>query len=162
MRLGGPTALAGAGYFFVWAVCGMAVYLPGAALASYAMGYPAMARVVPFMAGAVVLLAGTFQFSAWKARQLACCRKAPGTPQVGIGQAWRHGVHLGLGCLRCCGNLMAVGLVTGVMDLRVMAALTAAIAIERRARAGKATARAIGALAIGAGCWLIARAAGRA
>ena len=162
MHLGWPTALAGAGYFGVWAVCGMAVYLPGAALATRAMADPATARVLPFAAGALVVLGSALQFTAWKARQLACCRAAPGAAlRPGAVAAFRHGVHLGLRCLRCCGNLMAMLLVSGLMNPGPMIALTAAIAIERHALAGKGAARAIGAVAICAGLWLIARAAAR-
>jgi predicted metal-binding membrane protein len=47
-----------------------------------------------------------------------------------------------------------------VMDLRVMAAVTAAITVERLAPAGERVARATGAVAVGTGLFLIARAAG--
>jgi hypothetical protein len=46
------------------------------------------------------------------------------------------------------------------MDLRVMAVVTAAITAERLAPAGVRVARAIGAVAVGGGVCLIARAAG--
>jgi len=55
---------------------------------------------------------------------------------------------------------MAILLVVGVMNLRTMAAVTAAITIERLAPAGERLAQAIGVIAIGAGFFLIARAAG--
>ena len=55
---------------------------------------------------------------------------------------------------------MAVLLVIGVMDLRAMAVVTAAITGERLAPAGERVARAIGALVVAAGLLLIARAAG--
>jgi len=55
---------------------------------------------------------------------------------------------------------MAILLVIGVMDLRAMAAATAAITVERLAPAGEHVARAVGAVVIGAGLFLIARAAG--
>jgi predicted metal-binding membrane protein len=53
---------------------------------------------------------------------------------------------------------MAVLLVIGVMDLRVMAVVGAAIAVERLAPAGDWVARATGAVAIGAGLFLILQA----
>ena len=53
---------------------------------------------------------------------------------------------------------MAVLLVIGVMDLRVMAAVAAAITIERLAPAGERAARAIGAVVVGAGLLLIGNA----
>ena len=76
-RLGRLTALVGVGYFFVWTVFGMAVFPLGAALATIEMQQPALARAVPIAAGVVVLIAGALQFSAWKARHLACCHEAP-------------------------------------------------------------------------------------
>jgi predicted metal-binding membrane protein len=55
---------------------------------------------------------------------------------------------------------MATLLVIGVMDLRVMALVAAAITVERVAPADDGVARAIGGVVIGAGLFLIARAAG--
>jgi hypothetical protein len=46
------------------------------------------------------------------------------------------------------------------MDFRVMAVVGAAITVERLAPAGERVACAIGAVAVGAGLFLIARAAG--
>ena len=55
---------------------------------------------------------------------------------------------------------MAVLLVLGVMDSRAMALVAAAITAERLTPAGEAVARALGAVAVGAGLLLIARAVG--
>ncbi|HEX2462535.1 MAG TPA: DUF2182 domain-containing protein, partial [Vicinamibacterales bacterium] len=88
----------------------------------------------------------------------------PATARAGVsasyGEAWRHGLHLGLHCSCCCTGLMAILLVIGVMDLRVMALVAAAITLERLAPAADQVARAIGAAVIGAGLFLIARATG--
>jgi predicted metal-binding membrane protein len=56
---------------------------------------------------------------------------------------------------------MVILLVMGVMDLRVMAAVTAAITLERLAPAGGRLAQATGAIILAAGLLLIALAAGR-
>ena len=160
-RLGRLTALVGAGYFFVWTVLGMAAVPLGVALAAVEMERPALARAVPSAVGVIVLIAGVLQFTAWKARQLACCREAPGrafAPDVDT--AWRHGLRLGLECSRCCGGLMTILLVIGVMDLPAMAVVATAITVERLAPAGERVARAIGAVVVAAGLFLIARAAG--
>jgi predicted metal-binding membrane protein len=162
-RLGRLTALAGAGYFFVWTALGMAAFPLGFALAELEMRQPALSRAVPVAAGVIVLLAGILQLTAWKARHLACCREAPGrgrTLPADAGTAWRHGVSLGLHCSRCCAPLMVILLVLGIMDLRAMAVVTAAITVERLAPAGERVARAIGAAAVGAGLFLIVRGAG--
>ena len=162
-RLARLTALVGTGYFSVWTVFGMAAFPLGVALAAVEMQQPVLARAIPIAVGAVVLIAGVLQFTAWKARHLACCRTAPGrgrTLPADAGTAWRHGLRLGLHCTYSCGGLMALLLVIGVMDLRAMAVVTAAITVERLAPAGERVARAIGAVVIGAGLFLIARAAG--
>ena len=162
-RLDRLTALVGFGYFLVWTVFGMAAFPLGVALAAIAMQQPALGRAVPLAVGAVVLIAGCLQFTAWKLRHLACCREAPGrscTLPANAGTAWRHGLHLGLHCCLCCAGLIAMLLVIGVMDLRAMAVVTAAITAERLAPAGERVARAIGAVVVGAGSFLIARAAG--
>jgi predicted metal-binding membrane protein len=162
-RLGWLTALAGAGYFVVWTVLGMAVYPMGVLLASVEMGIPAVSEPVPMVVGVIVLVAGLVQFTPWKARHLACCREEDGhRPTAGAGAAFRHGLGLGLRCSRCCANLMLIPLVTGVMDLPVMASVAAAITIERLAPSGGPAARSIGALIVGSGLLLCARAAGLA
>jgi predicted metal-binding membrane protein len=182
-RLGALTAIVGAGYFLVWTVFGMATFPLGATLAELEMQQPALARAVPFAAGVVVLIAGSLQFSAWKARHLAYCRASgfartganascatsphgPPAAEAGPGRtlwadartAWRHGLSLGLHCSYCCASLMAILLVIGVMDLRAMAVVAAAITVERLAPAGDHVARAVGAVVIGAGLFVIARA----
>jgi predicted metal-binding membrane protein len=164
-RLGRLTVLVGVGYFFVWTVFGMAAYSLGVALATVALQQPALARAVPIAVGVVVLMAGSLQLTAWKARHLACCREAPGrgrTLAADAGTAWRHGLRLGLHCSQCCVGLIAILLGLGVMDLRAMAVVAAAIAVERLAPAGERVARATGAVVVGAGLFLIARAAGQA
>jgi predicted metal-binding membrane protein len=160
-RLGLLTVLVGVGYFLVWTVFGMVAFPLGIALAAVEMQVPALARAVPIGVSVVVLIAGALQFTAWKAYHLACCREAPGggrTLPAHAGTAWRCGLCLGLHCSYCCAGLTAILLVVGVMDLRAMAVVTAAITIERLAPAGERVARAIGAIAVGAGLFLIARA----
>jgi predicted metal-binding membrane protein len=162
-RLAQLTALVTLGYFLVWTALGMAALPLGLALAALEMQQPALARAVPIAVGAVVLIAGALQFTAWKARHLACCRSAPGlgrTLPANAGTAWRHGLRLGLHCSTCCAGMTAILLVIGVMDLRAMAVVTAAITAERLAPAGELVARATGAVAVWAGLLLLARAAG--
>jgi predicted metal-binding membrane protein len=163
MRLGRMTALVGLGYFFVWTAFGMAAFPLGVALAAFEMQLPALARTVPLAVGVIVLIAGALQFTSWKAHHLACCREAPGRAHrlpADACTAWRHGLRLGLHCCYCCAGLTAILLVIGVMDLRAMAVVTAAITVERLAPAGERVAQAIGVIVVGAGLFLIAQAAG--
>jgi predicted metal-binding membrane protein len=134
----------------------------GVALAAVEMQLPALARADPIAVGVVVLIAGALQFTAWKAHHLACCREAPGRGRTlaDPGTAWRHGLRLGLHCGYRCAGLTAILLAIGVMDLRAMAVVTAAITVERLAPASERVARAIGAVVVGAVLFLIARAAG--
>jgi predicted metal-binding membrane protein len=162
-RLGLPTVLVGAGYFAVWAAFGMAVFPLGAGLAMAAMQEPALARAAPVASGAAVLLAGMLQLTAWKMRRLACCREVarPSRPMPGDPRsALRHGLRLGVHCCSSCANLTAILLATGVMDLAVMATITAAITAERLLPAGDRVAKGIGAVTVAAGLLLIAPAAG--
>ena len=160
VHLGALTALVGTAYFTVWISFGAVVFVVGVTLARIAMEFPLFARTIPTAIGATVLIAGVSQFTAWKAHHLACCR--------GIGEccealkadahtAWHHGWRLGVHCVNCCFGLTAVLLVIGVMDLRAMAAVTAAISVERLAPGGLRSARFVGAIAVGVGLLLIAR-----
>jgi len=162
-RLGRLTALVGVGYFFVWTVFGVAAFPLGVALAAIEMRQPALARAVPIAVGVVILIAASVQFTAWKMHHLACCREAPGrgrTLGADAGTAWRHGLRLGFHCSRCCAGLMAILLVTGIMDLRAMAVVAATITVERLAPGGERVARATGTVGVAAGLLAIARTAG--
>jgi len=132
-RLGLLTMLVGAGYLSVWAVAGAVVYVLGVTFAELAMRQPALSRAVPVGTAVIVLAAIALQFSPWKARQLACWRAADRTclPAPTAGGVWQSGLRLGWDCVRSSGNLMMLLLVLGLMDLVAMAAVTAAITLER-------------------------------
>jgi len=157
-------ALVAAGYFVVWTLVGAALFPLGAAFAAVAMYQPAFARIVPILGGVCVGLAGAVQFTRWKGHQLECCGElsAPGRNTIAAGDgasaAWRHGLSLGVRCARCCGNLMAILLVVGVMDLAAMAVVTIGITAERFAPGDRRLVRRIGAVAVGAGVVMLVRA----
>jgi predicted metal-binding membrane protein len=160
---GGLTTLVALGYFFVWTLFGLAVFPVGVTVAAIEMEQPGLACAVPIVVGLVVLIAGALQFSKWKAHHLACCRETPGRDRAlptNASAAWRLGLQFGLRCGLSCANLTAILLVVGVMDLRVMAAVTAAITAERLAPTGDHVARATGFIVVGGGLLLIARTAG--
>ena len=159
--VGRLTVLVGVGYFFVWAILGMVAFPVGVALAGVEMHSPTLARAVPMGVGVVTVIVGALQFSAWKAHQLACCQKMPAchrTLRPDAGTALRFGLRLGVHCSYCCAGLTAILLVGGVMDLRTMALVTAAITVERLAPGGERTARATGAVIVAVGLFLIAQA----
>ena len=160
-RPGRLTARVGVAYFLVWTVFGAVMFPLGVALAALEMEQPALARLVPFAVAVVVLIGGVLQFTAWKTLQLAYCREAlcRGCPLLAEPRtAFRHGLRLGLRCCYCCANLTGILMVAGVMELRTMAAVTAAITIERLAPAGERAARLMGAGIVGVALFLGARA----
>ncbi|HTH80267.1 MAG TPA: DUF2182 domain-containing protein [Ramlibacter sp.] len=139
----GPVATTAAGYFFVWALLGLAVH---------PLGVLFFAKATRAAVAIAVIAAGLVQFSAWKSRRLACCR------DVADGNApWLQGMHLGVRCALSCGNLMAIVVVAGVMDLATMAVVAAAITLERVAPAHVRAARGIGVVVVAAGFLLLAR-----
>jgi predicted metal-binding membrane protein len=160
------TACAGAGYFMVWTLLGAAILPLGAVIAAVTMWYSALARAVPVAIASIVLVAGALQFTKWKAHHLARCRSGHGRESSGCRRALppnavsalRHGLRLGLHCSQCCAGLTAVLLVTGVMDIPVMAAVMTGITLERLAPGGERIARVIGIAVIGAGLLLMVRA----
>ena len=161
-----PTRLTvrmGLSYFIVWTAFGTAAFSVGSASAAVVMARPTLARAVPIAAGVLVLLAGALQFTAWKAHHLACSRAGPvggDTQSPDAATAWRLGVRMGAHCSQCCVGLIAILLVGGIMDLRAMIVVTAAVTVERLAPDGDRVARAIGAVTMGAGLVTVARAAG--
>lgn len=163
-RLASHAAVFASGYFLVWAACGLGIFIIGAALTSAEMRLPALAHGAPFAIGAVVLIAGATQFTTWKTRQLACCRAAPGSGGAVCGNVdspLRHGINFGWRCMHCCAGLTATLVVIGVMDLRAMLLVTAAVTAERVAPSGPRIARVTGAILVAVGSMLIARAAHR-
>ena len=67
-------------------------------------------------------------------------------------------MRLGLHCSQCCAAPMIVLLVVGIMDLRVMAVVTAAITAERLAPPRMRVAQVMGAGIVATGLALTARA----
>jgi len=162
-RLGWLISVAGLGYFFVWTLFGLAIFPLGVALATAEMRVPALAHAVPLVIGGVVMAAGVLQFTRWKQRHLTCCRSASGCEKkmpANTVTAWRQGMRFGINCVQCCFGLMMILLVIGVMDLRAMLVVAAAITVERLMPAGERIARITEVVAIAAGLFLIGQAVG--
>ena len=151
--------VAGAGYFAVWTVVGAAVYVVGTALVAAELRWPALAPTIPIARGVVLLAAGWVQLTPWKARHLACCREGrPGAARSGAGAGWRRGISLGVDCVLCCVPFMTLLVVTGMMNLALIALTALAITVERVVREPARVVRLAGLLVIGAGAWEIVRA----
>jgi len=151
------TVLIGAGYFSVWTVLGLAAFPLGVALATVEMQHPTLSRAVPLAVSVIIVLAGLFQFTSWKARQLACCRGdtiCPCTAPMDARSAIKYGLRLGVHCTCCCAGMTAILLVINVMDVRAMTALTAAISLERLLPSRARVACAVGFATVGLGLGL--------
>ena len=123
---------------------------------------PAMGWITPMivsrsaaLSGALLFVAGVFQFSPLKQSCLRACRSPLGFPigdwRDGIWGAWRMGMRHGLNCLGCCWALMALLFVGGAMNLLWIAALSVLVAVEKLAPRGELFARALGGVMIGTG-----------
>jgi predicted metal-binding membrane protein len=158
--LGRLTTTVAAGYFFVWAVAGMAAYPLGASLSTAEMRSLSFQRCVPFATGILLLLAGSFQLTPWKARRLLYCRHTPvyALASCNSAAAWKYGLRLGVECSLCCAGLMILLIVTDVMSLLNMALVTVAVTAERLADNPERTARVIGVVILAFGLLVVARA----
>jgi predicted metal-binding membrane protein len=159
-RRDGLTLVVAAGYFVVWMLLGLALYPLGVALVAIESRQPALAQRVPLAVGAIVLAASVLQFSGWKASILARCRHAFARGTVlpaKADAAWRQGVRLGFHCVLCCAGPTAVLLAAGIMELRAMIVVAAAVTLERLAPSGRRAACAIGFVGVLVGALMIAR-----
>ena len=143
--------ITGCGYFLVWSVAGLLIWVVGLWLADQTMQHLALAQHVPLLSAVVIMLAGLAQFTPHKARLLARCAHCH-SHHTTTQSAWRQGVAHGWHCNLCCANLTLVLLVCGMMDWTVMLAITAAIVLERWSRR-TALIRAIGVVLLGMGLW---------
>ncbi len=160
-RLGWLTFLTGLGYFIVWTIIGLIVFVLGIQLNAILMQYEYLSLMVPIAVGIVILAVSLLQFSNWKLHQLTCCQTPPfGGQKVpdNASTALKHGLRLGIQCSRCSVGLMSILLVIGMMNLFVMAIVTIAITFERLAPASKWVTGTIGTIGIGTGFFLIAQA----
>lgn len=116
----------GAGYYFVWAVVGVIAYPLGVIATHVVMPHRTLERVA---VGVVVVIAGVYQLSRWKAHHLERCRLVPSSSDVRA--AWWHGVRLGLHCNYASLGFTAVLMATELMDVQTMVVVSALSAIER-------------------------------
>lgn len=139
---GGSSVLFVAGYGLVWA--GFALLAAGLQWVLQAMALvDGMGEATQKgLAGAVLISAGTFQFSPMKRRSLGACRTPFGflttSWREGRAGALRMGFHHGSLCLRCCWAVMILLFVLGVMNLFWVASLATFVLVEKVARQGEA------------------------
>jgi len=148
-----------AGYVLVWLGFSLGATLLQRALSDSFLITPMMETASPWAAGVLLLTAGAYQLTPFKATCLQACR----SPLSFIMQRWRAGAigafRMGLGhgryCLGCCWALMLLLFAGGVMNLWVIGALTVFVLVEKLAPFGAYSARLAGAALIGLGCWTL-------
>jgi predicted metal-binding membrane protein len=140
-----PTAVFVAGYLVVWVTFG---FLPLAALVGFREVSDATTWV-PRLGGAVLAVAGVYQFTRWKATCLKACRSPLtflATHDFGRGLlgTLRAGISHGAYCLGCCWALMTVLFVVGLMNLAWMAVIAVIFLAEKNWRYGVALTKVVG------------------
>lgn len=150
-----PTSLFLLGYLLVWGAFAVASTLAQWGLHSAALLSPRLVATSPLLGGLLLVLAGLFQLTPLKDACLKNCR----TPLSFIMTGWREGrwgaVRMGLShgfyCVGCCGLLMALLFVGGVMNLLWVGALSLFVLLEKLVPSGPWVSRAAGALLLAAG-----------
>ncbi len=136
------------GYALVWLGFAAVAAAAQQGLAGIGMVGPAGQSLSSWLTAALLLAAGLYQLSAFKAACLAKCRMpltffmerwAPGAVP-----AARMGVDLGLLCLGCCWALMSLAFVGGTMNLLWMGAATLFMVLEKLPDIGRPLTRPTG------------------
>ena len=152
-----PTAVFVFGYLVVWTAAGL---IPLAILAAGNQIWMTPPPWLPHLGGAVIILAGLYQFTPLKDVCLRACRTPLGfilSHDFGAGPAAavRAGASHGLYCIGCCWALMAILAVLGLMNITWMAVFAAIFFIERNVRFGDLLPRAVGVASIVGGLALL-------
>ncbi len=148
-----------AGYVLCWTAFSVAATLLQALLARAALMTPMMELATPWLAAAVFLLAGAYQWSALKRACLERCR----TPAAWIVENWRRGargaLHMGVAhgiyCVGCCWALMLILFAGGVMSLWCIAALSVFVLVEKLGPFGARGDRAVGVVLVAVAASLV-------
>jgi predicted metal-binding membrane protein len=156
-----PTVVFLLGYALVWTA-----YAAVAALAQWRLHEAdllsaRMASTSTRLGGALLLIAGVFQWTPLKQGCLAKCR----SPLSFVMTEWREGrtgafvmgVRHGAYCVACCWALMALLFVAGVMNLLWIAGLAILVLVERVLPGGAAVSRIVGVLLLLTGVVVLVR-----
>ena len=154
-----PTFAFIAGYLIVWSLIGVIPLVGFLAFRDLAAD-AADSRWLPTVAGVVLVGAGTYQFTRWKAACLKACRSPMSflmTHDFGGGSrsALKAGLSHGMYCLGCCWALMAVLVIVGLMNLVWMAGIALVFLAEKNWKRGIGLTKLVGAGLVGLGLAVI-------
>jgi predicted metal-binding membrane protein len=141
------------GYFAVWLLAGVGVYVAGMMISKATMRSGAFSHAVPLLSGVILICAGTYQFTRLKITNLLHCRSqfGCGISTIKHETSFQLGCKQGIVCCICCSGLMIVELILGIMNPLVMGAVAIAIAAEKLLPQPRMIARLVGMVAIVAG-----------
>ena len=163
---GKPFAATGwfaAGYFLAWMAFSALAAAAQMALRSAALLNPMMESANPVLGGAILVIAGVYQWSRLKSSCLVQCRDplqfiqrlggfsrtATGSLMLGL----RHGLY----CIGCCWAIMLLLFVGGVMNILWAAGLAVLVLLEKFPMQGSFLTRAMGAVLLAGGLTMIYR-----
>lgn len=148
------------GYIVVWALFSVVATAAQWMLSARLTISPMMTLTSPRVSAALLVVAGLYQLTPLKRVCLNTCQSPFGFLmhhwRAGVGGAFHMGIEHGVYCVGCCWALMLLLFVGGVMNLAVIAALTAFVAFEKLGPFGIHTARVSGLLLLGLGGWMLA------
>jgi predicted metal-binding membrane protein len=130
-----PTFVFVAGYIAIWGLFSAAATAAQWQLDRAALLSPTMVSNSVLLGGALLIAAGAYELTPLKHACLSHCR----APAQFLSQNWRSGTtgafrmgsRLGAYCLGCCWVLMALLFVGGVMNLLLIAAISAFVLLEK-------------------------------
>lgn len=130
-----PTWLFISGYLLIWTALGALAYVLALAGERLASDVEVISRNAGRIGGALIVVAGAYQFSKLKDRCLTECR----SPLTFVMQHWRDGrvgavrmgIQHGWHCAGCCWALMAMLFPIGMMNIAALAGVTAFIYAEK-------------------------------
>ena len=163
---GKPFAATGwfaAGYFLAWTVFSLLAASAQVALRSATLLTPMLEPASPLLGGAILVIAGVYQWSRLKNAWLVQCWEPLGfiqrlggfkrTVAGSLTLGFRHGIY----CIGCCWAFMFLLFVGGVMNLLWVAGLAVLVLLEKFSAQGRFLSRATGAVLIAGGLLLIYR-----
>ena len=161
---GKPLAATGwfaSGYLLSWTAFSLIAAIVQGLLERVAWLTPMMAAASNKVGGAVLIVAGIYQFTPLKDSCLAQCQSPFGFIQShggfkrGIVAPIQLGVRHGFYCIGCCWALMALLFAGGVMNIIWIAAIAILVLVEKALPAGRIIARVIGAALTLGGLWIL-------
>jgi predicted metal-binding membrane protein len=150
-----------AGYLVVWTVFSLGATALQRGLAALLLLSPMMETTTPAVGGTLLFIAGLYQLTPFKRACLRKCQSPLGFLisrwRTGVSGAFGMGLEHGAYCVGCCWALMLLLFAGGVMNLTVIAALTAFVAVEKLAPFWWHSAWISGVLLMSAGLWMLVR-----